>query len=100
MENQMKVLKEQKVVIQNETIEEDENEGLISLLDKQVTFFCAVYIYTGKLVGVNKTCIKLENPKIVYETGDFNTKQWKDAQSLPNELYLQNAMIESFGVVK
>lgn len=79
---------------------EVENEGLISLLDKQVTFFCAVYIYTGKLVGVNNTCVKLENPKIVYETGAFNTKDWKDAQSLPNELYLQTSMIEAFGVVK
>jgi hypothetical protein len=96
----MKILKEQKVIVQNETIEEDDNEGLIALLGKQVTFFCAVYIYTGKLIGVNKSCIKLENPKIIYETGDFSTKEWKDAQKLPNELYLQNAMIESFGVVK
>jgi len=96
----MKILKEQKVVIQNETIEEQENEGLIALLGKQVTFFCAIYIYTGKLIGINKTCVKLENPKIVYETGDFATKTWKDAQALPNEIYLQVAMIESFGVIK
>lgn len=96
----MKVLKEQKVIVQNETIEEDENEGLISLLGKNVTFFCAVYIYTGKLIGVNKSCIKLENPKIVYDTGSFNTKEWKDAQSLPNEMYLQLGMIEAFGIVK
>jgi hypothetical protein len=79
---------------------EVENEGLISLLDKQVTFFCAIYIYTGKLVGVNSSCIKLENPKIVYETGSFKEKHWKDAQELPNELYLQTSMIEAFGIVK
>jgi len=96
----MKILKEQKVVIQNETIEEEENEGLISLLGKNITLFCAVYIYTGKLIGVNKSCIKLENPKIVYETGPFNSKEWKDAQPLPNEIYVQTAMIEAFGVVK
>lgn len=94
----MKILKEAKVV--QETIVEEENEGLMALLGQQVTFFCAVYIYTGKLIGVNKTCLKLENPKIVYETGDFSTKTWKDAQALPNELYLQLGMIESFGVVK
>ena len=75
-------------------------EGLESLLGEQVTFFCAVYIYTGKLIGVNQTCVKLENPKIVYETGAFNTKEWKDAQALPNEFYLQTAMIEGFGIVK
>ena len=96
----MKMLKEQKVVIQNQSIEEDNNEGLHALLGKQVTFFCAVYIYTGKLVGINNTCIKLENPKIVYETGAFTTKDWKDAQALPNEMYIQVAMIESFGIVK
>ena len=94
----MKVLKEQKVIA--EEIVEEENEGLVALLGQQVTFFCAVYIYTGKLIGVNKTCIKLEFPKIVYETGSFNTKEWKDAQALPNEIYLQVGMIEAFGVVK
>lgn len=90
----MKVLPEKVEVV------EVENEGLISLLNKQVTFFCAVYIYTGKLVGVNSTCVKLENPKIVYETGAFNDPNWKDAQALPNEMYLQTTMIESFGLVK
>jgi hypothetical protein len=82
------------------TVTEVEGEGLVSLLGEQVTFFCAVYIYTGKLIGVNETCVKLENPKIVYETGSFTEKNWKDAQALPNELYLQTAMIESFGIVK
>jgi hypothetical protein len=77
-----------------------EGEGLESLLGETVTFFCAVYIYTGKLVGVNSTCVKLQDPKIVYETGAFSDPKWKDAQALPNEMYLQTAMIESFGVVK
>ena len=75
-------------------------EGLESLLGETVTFFCAVYIYTGKLVGVNDTCVKLEDPKIVYETGAFDSKTWKDAQRLPNTLYLQLGMIEAFGIVK
>jgi hypothetical protein len=79
---------------------EVENEGLVSLLGQTVTLFCAVYIYTGKLVGVNSTYVKLENPKIVYETGPFDQKNWKDAQSLPNEFYIQTAMIEGFGIVK
>ena len=76
------------------------NEGLLALLGETITCFCAVYIYTGKLVGVNDDCIKLENPAIVYETGSFDSKQWKDAQKLPNTLYIQKGMIESFGVVK
>jgi hypothetical protein len=81
-------------------VEEKEGEGFAALLGKQITCFCAVYIYTGKLVGVNSTCIKLENPAIVYETGPFTDKKWKDAQSLPNTIYLQTAMVEAFGEVK
>ena len=76
------------------------NEGLISLLGQNVTFFCMNYIYAGKLEGVNDTCILLKNPSIVYETGAFDNKTWKDAQKLPNSLYIQTASIESFGVIK
>jgi hypothetical protein len=76
------------------------NEGLISLLGQTITFFCMNYIYTGELEGVNDTCILLNNPKIVYETGSFTDKNWKDAQPLPNKLYIQTNAIESFGVVK
>ena len=82
------------------TVAEVEGEGLESLLGQTVTFFCAVYIYTGKLIGVNTTCVKLEDPKIVYETGAFSEKNWRDAQALPNTIYLQIAMIEAFGVIK
>jgi len=76
------------------------NEGLISLLGRRVTFFCMNYIYTGTLEGVNDTCVLLTDPSIVYETGPFNTKEWKDAQKLPNQLYLQTSAIESFGELK
>lgn len=81
-------------------ITEVEGEGLVSLLGETVTLFCAVYIYTGKLIGVNDTCVLLEDAKIVYETGSFNERNWKDAQSLPNKWYVQTSMIESFGVLK
>ena len=83
-----------------QTVTEVSGEGLEGLLGQTVTFFCAVYIYTGELVGVNSTCVKLKNPKIVYETGAFNEKSWKDAQALPNEFYLMTSMIEGFGIVK
>lgn len=79
---------------------EVDDEGFEGLLGETITVFCAVYIYTGKLVGVNKTCIKLQSPKIVYETGPFTDKAWKDAQALPNDMYIQTGMIESFGIVK
>ena len=79
---------------------EVESEGFHALLEQRITVFCAVYIYTGKLVGVNSSFIKLEDASIVYETGSFNEKNWKDAQKLPNDLYIQLGMVESFGVLK
>jgi len=81
-------------------IEQVDGDGLESLLGKQVTFFCMNYIYTGKLMGVNDTCVLLQDPKIVYETGSFTDVGWKDAQPVCPELYIQTACIESFGVVK
>ena len=79
---------------------EVEGEGFNAFLGKTITVFCAVYIYTGEVIGVNESFIKLKNPKIVFETGAFDTPTWKDAQALPNELYIQTAMVESFGIVK
>lgn len=81
-------------------IEIVENEGLESLMGQTVTLFCQIYIYTGKLVGVNDSCVLLENPKIVYETGPFDDKSWKDAQAFPNQIYVMKQAIECFGVVK
>lgn len=80
---------------------EVENEGMIKLMGKKVTFFCLNYIYTGELIGVNETCILLKNPAIVYETGSFSDSKFKDEQSLcVEEFYLQKGCIESFGVLK
>ena len=81
-------------------VKEVENEGLEALMGQRVTLFCGVYIYTGKLVGVNATCVKLEDAGIVYETGPFSDKVWKDCQSLPHEWYVTTQSIESFGVLK
>ena len=81
-------------------IEEVKDEGFDSLIGEVITLFCMNYIYTGKLIGVNDTCILLESPKIVYETGAFDTRDWKDAQALPNQLYIQVGAVESFGIIK
>ncbi len=82
------------------TVTEVAGEGLMALLGKRVTFFCVNYIYTGDLVGVNDSCVLLDNPAIVYETGPFNTTEWKDAQALPHSIYIQTSAIESFGEIK
>lgn len=82
------------------SVTEVEGEGFTKLLGERVTLFCLNYIYTGKLVGVNSTCVLLDDASIVYETGAFSSKDWKDAQKLPHDLYVQMGAIESFGIVK
>lgn len=81
-------------------VEDVEGEGLVKLMGERVTLFCANYIYTGKLVGVNDTCVLLSDAAIVYETGPFNDGAWKDAQKLPSSWYVQTSAIESFGILK
>ena len=78
-------------------VQEVEGEGLTALLGEQVLLFCLNYIYTGKLIGVNTTCVLLEGPSVVYETGAFSDTKFKDAQKMPHELYVQTSAIESFG---
>ena len=81
-------------------VTEVQGEGLEKLLGKRVTLFCANYIYTGILSGVNESCVLLTDAAIVYETGAFSEKAWKDAQTLPHDWYVQILAIESFGVLK
>ena len=81
-------------------VTEVEGEGLMALMGQVVTIFCMNYIYTGKLTGVNASCILLENASIVYETGAFTDPKWKDAQALPKPVYVQIAAIEAFTILK
>lgn len=78
------------------TVTEVEGEGLIALLGKKVVLFCLNYIYTGVLSGVNQSCVLLEDAAIVYETGPFGDKKFKDAQKINHCLYVQVGAIESF----
>ena len=82
-------------------IVEVDEKGLESLLGERVLLMCANYFYTGKLVGVNSTFVVLEEPAIVYETGEFYTKNFKDEQKLHVKVwYVQTQAIESFGLGK
>lgn len=71
--------------------------GLTSLLNEKVILFCANYFYAGVLSGVNKTFVELTDPSIVYETGEWGAKSWKDAQPLHvKQLYVRVSMIEAW----
>jgi hypothetical protein len=80
------------------SIQEVEGEGLMALLNEKVILLCLNYIYIGLLTGVNETCVQLENPSLVYETGEWSAPTYKDAQRLPmKHLYVNIAAIEAFG---
>lgn len=82
-------------------VTEVDGEGFEALMGQDVLVFCANYIYAGKLSGVDETCIQLEHPSIVYETGAFDSKGYKDAQKLPaDNWYIQLSAVESFGAGK
>jgi hypothetical protein len=79
-----------------------QNEGLVKLLGKTVTLYCASYIYTGILEGVNSTTALLSKAAIVYDTGSSADKEWKLIEYFPGdgEWYVQLSAIESFGLYK
>lgn len=80
------------------TIVETTGESLEKLMGMNVMVFCGNYIYAGKFCGLDETQVKLTNPHIVYETGPFNTKTYKDAQKLPaDEWFITRTSIESMG---
>lgn len=77
------------------------SDGLEALLGCRVLIMTAGYFYEGKLIGVNKTCIKLDEAKIVYSTGPWTDKEYSDIQKLhKKEWYVQTGLIESFGLSK
>lgn len=78
-------------------VTEVDGEGLVGLLGERVTLFCVNYIYEGRLAGVNDTCVLLEDAAVVYETGPFGGRQFKDAQRVAETWYVQTSAIESFG---
>lgn len=84
----MKVLQE---------VVEVKEEGLLALIGKNVALWCGSYIYAGKLIGVNDTCVKLDPAYVVYETGELTAKTWKDAQKFAGPHYVMTRNIESFG---
>ncbi len=80
------------------TVTEVDGEGLTALLGQNVILFCINYFYHGKLVGVNKDDVLLEEAIIVYDTGELCAKTFAAFQQLPNALYVRTAAIESYCV--
>ena len=80
-------------------IEDTDNpSGLEALLGERVILLCSNYFYAGKLVGVNADHVELSEASIVYETGPWGDKVYKDSQSLPAAIWrVRTSFIESYG---
>lgn len=79
---------------------EEVEDGLQACLGENVLLMCVNYFYTGTLVGVNDTCVKLLAPKVVYSTGEWSDDSWADSQPLTVGFwYVQTGAIESWGLV-
>jgi hypothetical protein len=81
-------------------VEEVAGEGMLALMGEQVYILCMNYHYTGKLVGVNDTFVKLEQGAIVYESGEHTALRFENAQIVSDELYIQLNSIEAFAATK
>ena len=82
-------------------IEETDDDGFSPLLGEVVTLLCANYFYTGKLVGANSDFVELEDPAIIYETGEWKQTGWKDVQVLGcKTLRVRTSAIEAYGKLK
>ena len=76
----------------------DSAYGLQSLIDEQVELWCLNFIYAGILREIRIDAVLLENPSVVYETGDFTQRQHQDAQSLNRQYWwVKRSAIESYG---
>ena len=79
---------------------EVDGEGLVALLGEEIMVWCANYIYSGVLDGVNEKDIILTEAKLVYQTGPLQDKGFEDAQPLPGkQWYVRTDFIESYGAV-
>lgn len=81
-------------------VESDEVSGFEAMLGEKIVVICGIYIYTGILSGVNQDHIELKKPKLVYETGEWTSGEWKDAQNLVGPFRVMLQGIESWGPAK
>lgn len=71
--------------------------GLEAMLGERVLLMCANYFYVGKLTGVNKTFVELQDASIVYETGEWTAETYARAERLGIEPhYVRIPAIESW----
>lgn len=72
------------------------DEGMDALLERRVLLMCSNYFYEGILVEYTSEDAILIDAAIVYETGPWTEKKWKDRQALPGPVGVKIHAVESF----
>jgi hypothetical protein len=86
----------EKVTEMKNEVVEDNSSAYDLLLGKKVLVFCMNYNYTGILSEVNTDTIGLSKAQLVFETGPFNSADWKYSEKLPCDVhYICKISIES-----
>ena len=96
-----RIIKKPSKVVTEETSEiVEEPQNFEYLLGENVVFICSSYTYIGVCTGVNATVFEVSDPSIIYETGPWLDKNWKDTQKLPtNKITIGVNQYESFFVL-
>ncbi len=71
----------------------------IDLVGQVLTVFCLNYFYTGRVLETTPSYVKLDDPAVIYEIGEFSDDAWKDAQKLSSPIYIKSDAIESFAAI-
>jgi hypothetical protein len=68
---------------------------LLSNMGKRVLLLCESYFYDGIVEDLTPTEVRLRDASIVYETGEWTDKVYKDAQKLPRPLVVMLSKVEA-----
>ena len=76
--------------------EDDQQSGLEGLIGETVLLMCSNYFYHGTVVALSDTDVELSDAGIVYETGPWSDKEFKDRQALPGNVFVRLQAVESY----
>ena len=74
----------------------NKNNGLSALSNQRVLLMCSNYFYEGILIYISDTDAILIDAAIVYDTGPWTEKKWKDRQQLFGPAGVKIHAIESY----
>jgi hypothetical protein len=75
--------------------------GLEAYIGQPILLMCQNYFYHGLLLGVFADFVLLQDPSIVYETGEWTKTGYTHAEKLHTQFWrVMRSSIESYGAGK